>query len=418
MICKPWICSVPRRPALVWGALVIVAVWSSIPLDAGVGPVAIRVENPQTLKARAEKLFDNRKYAEALECYAKLKTFPRLSSTALIGSARCHQKLGHHEPALKALDVVISREPRNAYAHYCRGHSYFAKEEFDKAKTDYSASIEAAPRVGRYYHARAAAYFGLGDFVRSLADYDTGLRLDPRNAGAFAARGLVFNELRQFDRALSDFSRALEIDPRRTDAFGARAQTYIHLRKWRLAVNDLKIYSEKHPKDSELLLFRAMLHVKLREIEDAIQLCTQAIGLDGNVAKPYVHRADNYCRIGDFKTALLDYQRAAKIAEGLIASVHSRLALFYAMCPDKQLRDHDAALKHAKKCCELTKRRKWSAVAVLAIVHQKAGRLQEAKRCQEEALRIAPANAKKQARERMERWFQRDDLSVDSPFTL
>ncbi len=410
--CQPLIFSGLRWPALVWGGLVVFAVWSGTPRDAGAGQGAGRAENAQPLKERAEKLFESGKYAEALECYGKLKMFPRFSSSALIGSARCHQKLSDHEPALQALDAVIAREPRNAEAHYYRGHSYFAKKEFDKALADYSASIEAAPKVVRYYYARAAAYFGLADFTRSLADYNTMLQLEPRNASAFTSRGLVYHKLTQFDRALSDFSTALEMDPGYVLAFVARAQTYIQIRKWQLALDDLEAYSEKHPKDFDQLLVRAMLHAKLGEFADAIRRLTQAIGIHENAVKPRLLRADYYCLIGEFRSAVRDYERVAQIADGLRPIANSRLALFYATCPDKQLRDHDAALKHATACCELTKRKKWQALAVLAVVHQKAGRLEDANRCKEEALRVAPANEKQQARETIETRFRLDGQPV------
>ncbi|PKL58702.1 MAG: hypothetical protein CVV33_10425 [Methanomicrobiales archaeon HGW-Methanomicrobiales-4] len=81
-------------------------------------------------------------------------------------------------------------------------------------------------------------------------------------------------------------------------------------------------------------LVMASIHESERKLETAIVEYTEVLEYDPEIFQVYVHRGRLYMRLGEFRRALLDFERAA-ILEPQIAST-------YIMCGDAFLAAGDA----------------------------------------------------------------------------
>src|SRR5262249_41725050 len=62
-----------------------------------------------------------------------------------------------------------------------RGNQYFAKQDWTRAISDYTAAIVLDSKTTKYYYNRGRAYYENGDYDHAIADYDEAIRVDPSN---------------------------------------------------------------------------------------------------------------------------------------------------------------------------------------------------------------------------------------------
>jgi tetratricopeptide (TPR) repeat protein len=120
---------------------------------------------------------------------------------------------GQHEAALKQLNVVLGREPRNSAALYNRGLVYFALDSPKKAENDLRTALsvqpdfaQAAVALGRYY-AETGEYRKLFDTVRPVSNRQ------PSIAELQYLTGLSFEKTGRPERAAVRYRKALELNP-------------------------------------------------------------------------------------------------------------------------------------------------------------------------------------------------------------
>ena len=104
------------------------------------------------------------------------------------------------------------------------------------------------------------------------------------------------------------------------------------------------LYSEKmlnaFGKRVEIVQNRAFIFSYLGRYEDAIKEINNLIELCPNVAVPYEQRAGFYMKIGDFKSALKDYNKAQQYDDGYLSNA---IIYFRALCY-MQLKEYDNAI--------------------------------------------------------------------------
>jgi tetratricopeptide (TPR) repeat protein len=85
------------------------------------------------------------------------------------------------------------------------GAAHAAEEEWDRALSDYSTSLQLAPSVAATFYNRGLAYLHTEDFDHAISDFDAALKLDPALIQAFNNRGIAWRNKGDFDRAIADY---------------------------------------------------------------------------------------------------------------------------------------------------------------------------------------------------------------------
>ena len=96
-----------------------------------------------------------------------------------------------------------------ADAFNTRGAAHAAKEEWDRALSDYSTSIQLDPTVASTFYNRGVAYLHTEDYDRAIPDFDQALKLDPALVQALDNRGITFRNKGDYGRAIADYDQAI-----------------------------------------------------------------------------------------------------------------------------------------------------------------------------------------------------------------
>ncbi len=139
-------------------------------------------------RQKANELFRDRKYAEAIQAY----------------------------------DKSISLDPNNPKAYVGRGSSYKGLNQPAKAFENYNRAIALDPNYSNAYMNRAGLQYQTGNAQAALADYNRSIELDPNNAPAYYSRGLLHSRLGNTAAAAADLNRSLSIEPAGAYAANAR----------------------------------------------------------------------------------------------------------------------------------------------------------------------------------------------------
>jgi Tfp pilus assembly protein PilF len=142
---------------------------------------------------------------------------------ALVGTKCCIPKLAAqlkdpdpttNQMAEHALWSIWSRCGREqAHQHLCRGSQALGRRDFEAAKHDFTAAIEADPSFAEAYNQRAIVEYLTEGYAQSIADCQKAVEYMPCHFGAWAGMGHCQAQLGQMREALESYRRALEINP-------------------------------------------------------------------------------------------------------------------------------------------------------------------------------------------------------------
>jgi Flp pilus assembly protein TadD len=120
--------------------------------------------------------------------------------------------------AVPFLSEAIRLKPDYAEAYKTRGQVYIARNEHEKAITDFTKALALNPDYADAYVSRGVAYLGKGDqkaanddFTNGIAAADRMLQKNPNDAWAYFARGSAYNVKGEKEKAIADYEKVLEL---------------------------------------------------------------------------------------------------------------------------------------------------------------------------------------------------------------
>jgi len=110
-----------------------------------------KVNEKEPIKKKANELFKEKKYEEAIEEYTKVLEFDptnkKFNSLILANRALCYQKLNKFKEALHDSNQSIKLNPYYARGYVKRGNVYMELKMYDDAKADFQKAKELDPSV-------------------------------------------------------------------------------------------------------------------------------------------------------------------------------------------------------------------------------------------------------------------------------
>lgn len=144
--------------------------------------------NRAQIKAKLEKL------EEAIDDYNRAQEL--LSDTQFLYLTRfskgiCLRRLGRLDQSIEDLKKAVEYRGDKASAHNNLGLSYFEKEDFEEALSEFSKAI-AQEQHSFHYNNRGLAYYHIGKLVEAKADYDMAISKNPDDPFFYFNRGNVY----------------------------------------------------------------------------------------------------------------------------------------------------------------------------------------------------------------------------------
>lgn len=162
-------------------------------------------------------------------------------------------------------------------------------------------------------------------------------------------RARVYTETKSFPQAESDLSAAISLSPDDYTLYIRRGYFYLERDRFDDALADFEAGSRISPKESFFIYGKGRVYSARREFDKAIESYTKAMELAPGVALHHLYRAEANLRLGRYKEALADYDRALATGYLLpddITQLHFGRGYLYLLTDkyDLAIRELDAAL--------------------------------------------------------------------------
>jgi len=258
-------------------------------------------------------------------------------------------KQGKAQTAIKAAKSIISREPRNAEAHYILGQAYFADNKPELALMEYKSVNQIGvfgPNIPEteFRKKMAQIFFRFNQAEEALKEYLLLVKIEPYQADHYYWAGKLFSERSRTDMALNYLRKAVELDQR-------HGKAHFEL--------GILLYKEKKPVESKVELeaslkcdqdstqayyYLGKLQKESHDYVAALLSFEKAQRDPDYKVKALVERGGCYMSMGSMEKAIPELERAVKVAndDGSTESLYGRY--FLAMCYEK-MRELDKAIE-------------------------------------------------------------------------
>lgn len=229
---------------------------------------------------RADELFEQNRFQEAVRCYEKVVKVQPNALTAWFKLGMASENIDQPAIAIRAYRTITQHQPE-----------------------DYLAWLKLGKVLER-----------LGQYEEALAAYDEVLQLQPKNYWAWADRGQILERLHRVEDALAAYSRAIELKPDFQLAQDSRKQLLVSLKRvdqlytlqhYEDAIEACDRALQENPEDATIWLMRGMA------LENQQQLAEAAIAYNTVIRlQPDDHVA--WFRLGSILEDMGHLKRAAK----------------------------------------------------------------------------------------------------------
>jgi len=220
------------------------------------------------------------------------------------------------------LDVLRQMGADQYLISYFAGEQFYRNSDFDKAISEYTASINRYKEFPQSYVSRGNAWLKKRDYARAIDDYTQAIKLDGSKAEVYNYRGFARaelaarNKLNGMNLAIEDYTRAISINQNYVDA----------------------------------LINRSYAHYQTGNFTQVIEDCDKIIALEPSNAVIWNRRGSAWYAKEDDDKAITDFSQAIKIKNDYAAAWHNRANAWY------NKRELDKALADLNRCLAINPR--------------------------------------------------------------
>lgn len=249
----------------------------------------------------------------------------------------------------------------------------------------------------------------------AMADFRAALDFQPDHWRTLHNRGVTLAQQGQFAEAFDDISRVIEINPDFAKAYANRATLYVQAGDTQSALADFTRAIELDGQLTPALIGRGRLLHLLGRWDDALADFDASIAAGDADAALYCSRGDLLADLGRYGDALADYAAAVDV-DATCAHAYRNGAWLLATCPDDSFRDAEHALVGAQQALKCGYGERHAALDCLAAALANAGRFDEARVAEQQAIDVAPNEVREAYQYRLQ-LYEADEPYRTSPVT-
>jgi tetratricopeptide (TPR) repeat protein len=289
----------------------IVAAVSLAALCAGAlvvaSPLAASADDAVDGFSRAQTLFHERKFREAVTALDTYITAHPRDARALVLRGDCKADLGDNEAALRDYNVAIGIEPEYQYAYTTRCETRLQLDDLAGALADCNTALRLDPTDPLSYEDRGDVYFQRESYALALTDYNKAIELGRKGAYVFAARCDTERLVGERSLAKPDCEKALAIDPKSRRGLWARSRLALVESRYTDGIADLNAYIALNPQSSDTAYYyRGYAYNRLHSYQSALDDLRTYVGRQTKDPDGYRERAVARYGVGDKAGALAD----------------------------------------------------------------------------------------------------------------
>ena len=312
MPCAPFSC-LRRLAALAFVSAALLAGGAAIPAGAADAPATAQADDATNGYSRAQALFRERKFREAIAALdAFVTAHPRdARALALRGDAKAD--LGNNADALKDYNSAIKIAPEYQYAYVTRCETRLQLDDLSGALSDCDTAVRLDASDALAFEDRGDVQFARSAYALARSDYDRAVELGRSNAYLFAARCDTERLVDLRDRAKADCEKALALDPKSRRGLWARGRLALVEGRYTDGVADFNAYIAQNPTASDTAYyFRGLAYNRINSYRLALEDLRTYVQRQPTDPDGYKERAVANYGVGDKNAALADLDVALR----------------------------------------------------------------------------------------------------------
>ncbi|MBV8298988.1 MAG: tetratricopeptide repeat protein [Candidatus Eremiobacteraeota bacterium] len=274
-------------------------------------PLAASADDAVDGFSRAQSLFHERKFREAITALDTYITAHPRDARAIVLRGDCKADLGDNDAALKDYNAAIGIDPEYQYAYTTRCETRLQLDDLAGALADCNTALRLDATDPLSYEDRGDVYFQRQSYALALQDYDKAIELGRTGAYVFAARCDTERLVGKRSLAKPDCEKALAIDPKSRRGLWARSRLAMVESRYTDSIADLNAYIALNPESSDTAYYyRGLAYNRIHSYQNALDDLRTYLGRQSKDPDGYKERAIARYGVGDKAGALADLDLA------------------------------------------------------------------------------------------------------------
>jgi len=181
------------------------------------------------------RLYNLKKYPEAIEEYDKALVIDPNFKEAHNGKGNALFLLGRYEEAIKEYDKALAIDPNDEEAHNKKGFVLFWHlGRYEEAIKEYDKALAINPNDEEAHHNKGyVLLYHLGRYEEAIKGYDKALAINPNDEVAHHNKGYALYLLGRYEEAIKEYDKALAIDPNDEEAHNNKELALKELKRFK-----------------------------------------------------------------------------------------------------------------------------------------------------------------------------------------
>jgi tetratricopeptide (TPR) repeat protein len=288
-----------------------------------------KVALSNTLTAKADTLFENKQYDEAIATYRDALVQNPANTGATEGLSDVLTAKGiaaagaaNDLSGAEFLNEAVKQNRKNAVAYAKLGEIYDTHDDSVKAVQNYEAALAADPGLTDLYVPLGIAYIKTGEVAKAGAIAAKAEALGPESAELRYLRGLVQFRENKNDQALASFDRAITLDSDLITAYYYRGQVLDRMERKDQAIASYKQTITKDPTFAPAWYEMGVVSYNTGDYNGAANAYQEAVKYDPANGEAHANLASSYRQLEKYPEANKEYWEASNTIKGN-ADLHS-----------------------------------------------------------------------------------------------
>jgi len=194
-------------------------------------------------------------------------------------------------------------------------HSDLHEDEYEKAISDFSKSIELNPNEASVYIRRGVAYQAKGEYGQAIAHFTKAIEIDPDNDLAYRNRAVAYLDMRENEKAIFDLNKAIDLKDDYQNTY-ERGWLFACMNEHDKALADFTELIKMNPNKFDSYYSRGWAYAEKGDYARAIADFTELIKMNNDSSEAYYSRGKAYLSAGKYNNkAVADFSRAIDLGD-------------------------------------------------------------------------------------------------------
>lgn len=223
---------------------------------------------------------------------------------------------GMHQLALKAYDLALQIEPRDAEVLVNKASACIDLKNYDLALEILEKVTQIRPDIPEAWSNKGIALNNLHLYQESIDAYDEAIRLSSGYHEAWSNKSVPLNKLKRFLDASEVCDKALSIKPDYAEAWSNKGNTLTGLKRYDEALACIDKALSIKPDYAEAWFNKGLVLHELKRYDEALAHCDKAISLKPDEADYFYQKSLTNIALDQYAIAEENLKDAVKHSRG------------------------------------------------------------------------------------------------------